>query len=91
MVRKNAVQHGTPQGYKKHLQKSSGWAEPCDECRAANNQAMQEYRERTGRDRSQDNRRRTARQRALNRLAKENPDRTHELINQELQKMEASR
>lgn len=90
MPRKNAVQHGTPQGYQKHL-KSSEWGDPCDRCKAAHAKEMKGYRERKGRDRSQENDRRTARNRALTRLSLEYPDRTHELINEELKNLEASR
>lgn len=92
MARKNAVQHGTPQGYKKHLKKDSGWGStPCDDCRAAHNREVAEYRERTGRDRSQDNDRRTARNRALGRLAKLRPREYDALLAEELKKMETSR
>lgn len=90
MTRKNAVQHGTPQGYKKHTM-TNEWGDPCDECRAAHNAEMAEYRKRKGRDRTQENDRRTARNRALVRLSLEYPDRTHELINEELKNLRESR
>lgn len=88
--RKNAVQHGTPQGYKKHFT-SNAWGAPCDACKDAHNREIAEYRQRKGRDRTQENDRRTARNRALSRLSLEYPDRTHELINEELKKLEESR
>jgi hypothetical protein len=89
MTRKNAVQHGTPQGYKKHVM--GDWGEPCDACKEAHNQEIADYRQRRGRDRTQENNRRTARARALTRLSLEYPDRTHELINEELKNLEESR
>lgn len=90
MPRKNAVQHGTPQGYQKHL-KVREWGDPCDDCKAAHAKMIKDYRERKGRDRSQENDRRTARNRALTRLAQEYPERTHHLIQEELKNLEASR
>lgn len=95
MPRKNAVRHGTPQGYKKHLKKDNDWDnEPCYGCRAAHKKEIAEYREKAGRDRAADTRRTTARRRALGRLVEEYPEnvgRYETLLKQELDKMEESR
>lgn len=92
MPRKNAVQHGTPQGYKKHLKSGTDWdLEPCDECRAAHSREVAEYRERSARSREADVKRATARRRAFNRLVQEYPEnvgRYEKLLKEE---MEASR
>ena len=85
MVRKNARQHGTPSGYKKHLDPNSDWGEPCDECRAAHNLEVTEYRDRVGRDRSQEILRRAAKRRALARLSKKFPRTYEEYLTEELQ------
>lgn len=90
MPRKNAVQHGTPQGYRKHT-KNPDWGAPCDECKAAHNAEMASYRERKGRNREQENHRRTARNRALTRLSLEYPERTLALMKEELKNLEESR
>lgn len=89
MVRKNAVQHGTPQGYDKHM-KTPAWGKPCEPCKAAHAQEMSAYRERKERDRTQETRRRTARNRALSRLAEAYPTTYQLLLSEELQEMETS-
>lgn len=92
MVRKNAVQHGTPQGYKKHLKGSHGWnLVPCAACKDAHNAEIAAYRERKGRDRTQDNLRRAARSRALSRLSECHPRDYELLLAEELEKTGTSR
>lgn len=93
MPRKSVVKHGTPRGYRKHL-KDPTWGEPCAECRAAQAKEIQDYRERRGRDRSQDRMRATARRRALTRLVEEYPEnvgRFNTLLNEEIEKMGGSK
>lgn len=90
MARKNAVQHGTPQGYKKHF-RDPEWGDPCDSCRAAHNLEVTLYRGRKGRDRTSEQSRRTAVSRARTRLAQLYPQEYTALLNEELDKTEASR
>lgn len=69
------INHGTRGGYYAHRRLKQ---EPCDECRAAINEYVREYRARTGLERNREGE--AVRRQALARLRDENRARYDELV-----------
>jgi hypothetical protein len=73
------TEHGTDAGYQRHMRRAES---PCEECRAARRDYMRDLRVRNPQIQAAHKRYMRARNRALEQLAREHPERFRQLLDE---------